>query len=189
MPGLTILADPHARAATAEHVLGALAEARHFPDYRVEVLFRSPHLLVAASRYPEYPIATWDAGRFVVVLEGRVYGVPRDTLPRGLVPDAERARRWLMDADGDFVAVIIDRETERALVLNDRYGRLPLYHGRHADAVLASRELGCLAGGLARARVRPEGVAEFLLFGYPLGAGTLFHDVARLPPASLLSLP
>lgn len=200
MPGLTIACDPEGRAGLVGATAGALGGVLHFADYRADVLWQSSGVLVAATRYPAYPVTVVDAGPDLVVLEGRVY----DRAP-GAVADELRAlaRRlratphardalldaWIATVDGDFVLAVVDRARDGVLVVTDRYGRLPLYCGRRGDAALVTRELGVAVEALPARRLDREALAQFLLLGFPLGEATLLAGVTRLPPAARLLLP
>jgi len=191
VPGLTILAGP---VGAEPRELSALA---HLGTDATEVLVRSPRLVVAATRYPGYPIAFVEGPRYSIV-EGRLY----DASPAGLddelhrlaetlfsdTPDAGAVSRFVA-RDGEFVVVLVDRARERAIVVTDRHGRLPLYRRAASGREVISRDLGFVAFECDGPGLRPDGVAEFLLFGYPLGDGTVFDGVTRVPPASIVRLP
>ncbi|HXV14008.1 MAG TPA: asparagine synthase-related protein, partial [Candidatus Krumholzibacteria bacterium] len=93
------------------------------------------------------------------------------------------------DYDGAFMIVVVDRARRRVVVANDRVGAFPIYLARHDHAFAFGPEAkSVLAAAGLRARLRPDGVAGLLTFGYCLGATTLFEGVAHLEPASILTL-
>src|SRR6185369_17100360 len=65
MPGITIVAGT--AAALEPRALD------HLEEYTTDVCVALPTLIVAATRYPGYPIARFDDDRFAIVLEGCVY--------------------------------------------------------------------------------------------------------------------
>lgn len=194
MPGLTIVAADAGGRPDTPTLLPELRALEHFPDYATTVLVDTPSLLVACTRYPEYPLAVLERAPYVLVLEGRIYA-PEDAAAR-LLDHAERVldepervddvARWLRDADGDFLAVVVDVERDRAVCLNDRYGRLPVYRRRDAHGITLSRELSLLSRRRSADRLA---MAEYLVFGHPLGRATLVAGVERLEPATLVHLP
>jgi asparagine synthase (glutamine-hydrolysing) len=176
----------------------ALDAVRHLDDYGTEALHRSPRLLVAATRPPAYPLARWDVDRFTLVLEGRIYDATADavrrelatmaaTLADGAAADAALAR--FAAHDGEFVAVIVDRVADAAVVVTDRHGRLPLYRRTEGTREIVSREPSFVAFGAGAPAFRADGIAQFLLFGFCLGTGTVFAGVERAEPATVLRLP
>ena len=201
MPGLTIASDPAGRVQEQARVVDALAAGLHLADYRSEILWRSPRLLVAATRYPAYPIVQVAAVGWRAILEGRIYSLAEHAVAPALRALAAAVRasdddgraalaHWLGAVDGDFVLVLLDERGERALVVGDRYGRLPLYAGAAGGgARLVSRELPVVRRALDDRTLRPLGIAEYLAFGYPLGSGTVFAAVERVAPATRLVLP
>lgn len=198
MPGLTIVRRADGDAAAIAADVARLERAHHFPDYRTVVRHRLAGLVVASTAHPAYPCAVWSFGATTVVLEGRIYASPHGALERTLAalaayaagPAADRAAlaRLLAELDGDFVAAIVGPDAADAVVVNDRYGRLPFYWTAAAGRVVASRELSCLVDVAGCPDLRRDAVAQFLLLGYPLGRATLFPGIERLPPASVLSL-
>jgi asparagine synthase (glutamine-hydrolysing) len=194
VPGLTIIAER--TPGDVLEVPAGLAAVRHFDDYTTDVLHRSPHLLVAATRYPAYPVTRWELERFTLVLEGRVYDASAAELASELAelarsagPAFTRAVTRFAARDGEFVAVLIDRQADTAVVITDRHGRLPLYRRTEGTREVVSREPSFVAFGSGTPRFRSQGIAEFLLFGYCLGTGTVFAGVERVEPAAVLSLP
>lgn len=199
MPGLSIVHDASGRPDRLEAAIERLRLAQHFPDYHREVLFRSNHLLVAATRYGQYPLATFQIGELRVCIEGRLYGetAPRlehlaDTVARHVRSGPAGIPGWqrlLAGVDGDFVAAVVDPRAETVVVGGDRYGRLPVYHAAQDGLVVASRELRYVARSLPGAHLSRRAAAEHLLLGYPLGSRTLIEGVERLPPGATLHVP
>jgi asparagine synthase (glutamine-hydrolysing) len=196
VPGLTIIATRTADGPL--EIPAGLDAVHHLDDYTTEVLHRSARLLVVATRYPAYPLACWTDERFTIVLEGRVYDAEPPEVARELgelarlVATGEKsvpAVGRFAARDGEFVAVLVDRMADTAVVITDRHGRLPLY--RRGDGVrdVVSREPSLVAFGAGTPRFRADGIAEFLLFGYCLGTATPFADVQRVEPASVVRLP
>jgi asparagine synthase (glutamine-hydrolysing) len=195
VPGLTIIAER--RAGAALEAPAGFGAVRHLEDYVTEVLHRSPRLLVAATRYPAYPLVRWDLDGFTLALEGRVYDAEPPAIARELAElardlaggaDVASASRFAAH-DGEFVAVLVDRRADTAVVITDRHGRLPLYRRTDGTREVVSREPSFVAFEAGAPRFRREGIAEFLLFGYCLGTRTVFADVERVEPASVLRLP
>jgi len=131
------------------------------------------------------------------VLEGRIYG-RRDAECRehlgalaSLIFDSERVNKagvadWLLDTDGEFLVFIMDETSGRIAAVNDVFSLLPTCYFISASMTVISRDLNMV---LKQARIRDfdkAAVGEYLLFGYSLESRTLFKDVFRLEPASLI---
>ena len=188
MPGLT-LAWRHRPERSGSRETD-LVLPRQAGDYETRVFHASERLWLAASAYPDYPIDVHEQGPILTIVEGRFYGpasigcASRAML--AMPPDTVALQRWLETVDGDFVLATIDRRDDRAALLNDRYGRLPLYLGRETARTVVSRELRLTAAARAHTRLDRAAVSQFLVFGYPLGDATLHEGVVRLAPATLL---
>ncbi|MCI0452020.1 MAG: asparagine synthase-related protein [Candidatus Latescibacteria bacterium] len=93
------------------------------------------------------------------------------------------------DYDGTFMIVVVDRARRQVTLANDRVGAFPVYFARYDQAfAFAPEAKSVLAAAGMRARLRPDGVAGLLTFGYCMGATTLFEGVTCLEPASILTL-
>jgi len=95
-------------------------------------------------------------------------------------------RDWLLDTDGEFLVFIMDETSGRIAAVNDVFSLLPTCYFISASMTVISRDLNMV---LKQARIRDfdkAAVGEYLLFGYSLESRTLFKDVFRLEPASLI---
>ena len=184
MPGLTLVWRGHGDRET-EPVF-----PQSDSDWESRVLHASARLWLAARAYRGYPISVHEHGTMVTVVEGHLYGnTSLEEVGRAMLatpPDTAVLGRWLERIDGDFVLVAIDRREDRAALVNDRYGRLPLYVSRGAERIVVSRDLS-IAATRPHMRLARGAVAQFLLLGYPLGTATLHEAVERVRPATLLS--
>jgi asparagine synthase (glutamine-hydrolysing) len=197
VPGLSFICDlDRGVEALLPRVHAALDAARHDDTYGWSVLHCEHLWLLAASAYPQYPVASFDLGDVVVHREGRLYGPPSEAealqrVARMLFESEaaeERIARWLRDTDGEFVLVAVQRSTGRLAILNDLLGRLPLYCRRLPGGVLLSRELRVITRLLPAIRFDPMGMAQFLLLGFPLGDRTLLDGVDRVAPATCVRI-
>lgn len=191
MPGLSVWRTGDPTAAGFADTLDSLC---FFDDYQAEAVARGGDTRVGYTASPSYPVETVADGSRTVVLEGRLYD--RNLTTEGLLelggrlldPDADTSlRRWLRDTDGDFLLCALDGETGDIAVLNDLFGRLPVYYTDAGDGYRVSREIRFLLGDgdVAFDRV---GIGQTLLFGYVLGERTHWESVSKLPPASVLRM-
>jgi len=156
-------------------------------------LFRDRRCGIGSSTYPGYPLESRETDRVFACLEGRVYGANAADALEGLLADAEAARddplgalpRMLArieDWDGDYLVALYTKEDQRLCIVTDPMGRLPLYSGAKDGAIAVARDQRFLLElGNVRAPDR-IGIAQLLLFGYPIGRRTLIEGVERLPP-------
>lgn len=200
MPGLTLsLASGAAEEGFAHQnqILAAQAAMLHGERYQATALHCGPALFVGHVGYPEYPVITVEAPDALIVLEGRVYNLEAAEvaarlreIARYVFADAAKGsdliRRWMLEAEGEYVVAMARPDRSEILVFNDPFGRLPLYEFHNETLMLLSRECKFIQ------RLKPEaefdriGWAEFLWLGYPLGQRTLFKDVRHLEGGTLL---
>lgn len=189
MPGVSVRSR---RACDADRFADALASLRHFERYRAETVETAADGRLGYTWYPGYPVTRVRGDALTVVLEGRLYD--RD-LTRGDLLDLGAAvldpatgpdlRQWLREVDGDFAVWVADDHTGTVAVVNDLFGRLPVYYWADGGDWRVSREPRFLLRDREVAFDR-VGIAQTLLFGYHLGTRTLWEGVRTLPPASVL---
>jgi len=92
--------------------------------------------------------------------------------------------------DGSFVVVIADPRAKSVLVANDRLGTLPLHYcvGDDGSVAFAPEAKALFAGGAVTPKLSTLGIVSFLNCGYCLGKTTLFENVQRLEPGSVLTI-
>jgi asparagine synthase (glutamine-hydrolysing) len=165
----------------------------HFEDYAAETLVAVDDCLFGYTGYPAYPVTVVDDPTYRVVLEGELYGVEdvatemRSLAPRLFGEDPAAVADFVCDADGDFLVCAREKRSGAVAVVNDVFGRLPTYYHVGDDRTICSREVGFVLDAVDVTFDR-IGVAQSLLFGYTLGARTLWSGVRKLPPATLLQV-
>ncbi len=93
---------------------------------------------------------------------------------------------WVVELNGLFSGLLIDRRRNRALLFNDRYGVERVYVHEAGNAVYFASEAKALLRVLPQLRAfDDDGVAEYLTYGCPLGGKTLFRGIRLLEGASL----
>ena len=147
--------------------------------------------------YSEYPLKVAENENYMAILEGRVYQSDAPT-QRNLFDlreflfepiDHELISDWVTSADGEFLLAFVDKHSGELVVLNDWRAALPTYYSTDNGLVI-SREIKTLRRYLAEVggakTLDRLGIAQLLLFRYTLGDRTIYDNVKRLPPGSLI---
>jgi asparagine synthase (glutamine-hydrolysing) len=88
---------------------------------------------------------------------------------------------------GMFAFAIWDAPRRRLLLARDRLGAKPLCYQVDGQALrFASEVKAILQDPAVEVRPDPQGIAEYLTFGYVTGASSAFQGIRRLPPAHRL---
>lgn len=189
MPGVSISCSTSSTQSRSESTLDELL---FFDNYSKELLYTSDEITVGYTGYESYPVRTFETESHVIVVEGHLYACDsiRDVVT-AVTESIEQGRdedigNWLADRDGEFLVVAIEKEKQDVYVLNDALGRLPYYTLQTNDCTLISRELGFILE-YTDVEMDSMGVAQLLLFGYPLGDRTLYKDVSQVSPGSLVT--
>jgi asparagine synthase (glutamine-hydrolysing) len=194
VPGLTWIINAHNLDEIEQHLSSVL----HTSSYTKEWVMREDNFSLACTRYPDYPIQRIELPDYTVVLEGRLYGADSGTIMHEMeqlsrllfakeVDDKEGVKNWLINTDGDFVIFCMCKKTRNVVMINDVFGRLPWYFARRGREVVLSREITFLVNLVGRDNTFDRmGIAQYLLFGYPLGQRTLFDKVECLSPSTIV---
>ena len=174
--------------------------------YCREILLAEQPYFVANTSYKEYPISIFDTSEFWVCVEGKIYDKTRSLLEDELSillrhvfqtspmsnEDKNIVSEWLLNTDGDFMLYALNKNTKDFVIMNDILGRLPFYYHYDEDGeFMASREIQLLVhladnNKDCENKLDKIGMAELLLFSHTLGKRTLWSNIHRLEPASLL---
>lgn len=169
-----------------------LEELKHDSDYDREIVVDEERLKIGVTRYPGYPVRTVEDDEYLVCLEGKRYGedLSRDDLltlgEKSIRKRREWLEEWIGSSDGDFVVFALEKDTGTLAVVNDAFGRLPLYAYERGEEVILTRENKFIRTFLNDVDVDSVGVAQCLLFGFTLGSRTVWENVDKLDGGSLV---
>lgn len=142
-------------------------------------------------------------GRYQIVYNGEIYN--HHELRDALGTQAWRGHsdteillagieRWGVAATlrrlvGMYAFALWDREERTLTLARDRLGEKPLYYGWFGDTLLFGSELKALrAHPQCHAEVDRNALASYLRYGYVPGPHTIYRNVRKLPPGTLLTL-
>jgi len=216
MPGISLKCDLNKKIKgdaneKDEIFLKALNSIIHNDFYKQEILLTDDPYLVGCTKYPEYPVRTFEDNEFWICLEGKIYGKDHSVLKNeirqlmnftfstrsNLQGDKKIISDWLSKTDGDFVIYALNKKSKDFIVMNDVLGRLPIYYYcRDGNELLLSREMQFILSIIQESedshmtndKFDRMAIAQFLLFCHTLGKRTLFSNIYRLEPATLLTI-
>ena len=92
--------------------------------------------------------------------------------------------------NGCFVFSIFDKVTKQLVIVNDRYGLKPLYLWQEQNKVFgfSSEIKGLVLHAKCEQKLDRNALNTFVDVGHFLGKQTLFADITRMPPASMLCI-
>ncbi len=200
MPGINLLYQHQPlESSLPKEVDKLLEKMRYMPQYDSESKLTNKNLLLGAVTYPGYPLTYSRNGAVHVLIEGFIYGQGRKRID-GLIKqisedpsgktwnDSTRLKQLLLDTDGEFLVIVANDETGNIYIFNDALGRITFYYYQDRGRFILSREPKFIVGMQPGLTLSPMAVGEALLFQYPLGTGTMFNQVQKLPPASIISI-
>ncbi len=198
MPGISLVHRKNGIAPIERALIGAaLGSAVQHGGYRKSTLVDGKDLFLGATRHSKYPVTVFESGELFVCVEGRIYGKPPGVVRHELLnlsPSIfagsrgykEQIVRWLFDTDGDYIVFILHKPSGELCIFNDALARLPLFYHNSGGALIVSREPRFITNVLGRVQFDRESIAQYLLFGYPLGDRTVFSDIHQMFPASII---
>lgn len=90
---------------------------------------------------------------------------------------------------GRFSLVVWDSRERRGLVATDRFGQDPVYWHRIGESlqIAPTADQALLLSG-SRGEISPQGIYNYLFFHMVPSPGTIYRDLAKLPPAHALRI-
>ena len=192
MPGLYIESPPNKRNSRSgsRNLYG-------LPSERETVSFSDERIRISLRAYDGYPHLVADKSDLLIILEGLVYNKTDSEIVTSIesisdFPDQDKiandVRSLIESWDGEFVALSYSKTSGELIIFNDRWGRLPLYVYIGAGGIVVSRGLGRIVESISGLSFDRLGMAQFLSFQHTIGKRTLFEEVKRIPPATLLCI-
>ncbi len=169
------------------------------PGFSSRLVWQDKQTHLSCTISAHYPVADWESEDLLIHLEGRLYHLEEAKLASELFslanlvftsPQDPRPHlaRWLRQADGDFLLVMVHKADGRVALINDVFGRLPTYFHLRDGVLILSRDLRLLTRVRGAAEFDRMALAQYLLLGFPLGERTWFADIRFLEPASLVAV-
>lgn len=129
---------------------------------------------------------------FSVFFDGQVYNTQVAILFDECIKAARgntlhELTEFVKTIDGEFVLILIESGANRAWLINDSFGRLPIYIYEHPEQLIITRNIDWLVD-VINLPYNKTGLAQLLLFGYCLGTRTHFDSIRKMSPNSLLSI-
>ncbi|RAU21826.1 asparagine synthase (glutamine-hydrolyzing) [Paramagnetospirillum kuznetsovii] len=210
MCGIVGVLDPDLNPATAPTMLGAMAATilhRGPDDVGMVVLdyigLAMRRLAILDLAHGHQPMASPD-GRYTIVLNGEIYNHAQlrpELAAQGwgfsttsdtevlLAAWALMGRDCLPRLNGMFAFAVWDGREGTLTLARDRLGVKPLYYYHRGGRLLFASEIkALLASGLVDRELDPRGLWDYLTFRYVPGPGSIWRDVAKLPPGHLLTV-
>jgi asparagine synthase (glutamine-hydrolysing) len=148
------------------------------------------------------PMSTAD-GRYVIVFNGEIYNhheLRRELSGRGVsfrsrsdtevIVEGYRAagEAFLERLDGMFAFAILDRDSQRLVLMRDRTGKKPLFYTTNFKSLRFASEIRALLASGFQASIDTAQLPLLLGLGYIPAPGTLYRGIRQLPPATILHM-
>lgn len=164
--------------------------------FRLENPFGDVKKLTAFfEAYEGYPFRIFDLGNVKIFLEGEIFNYSHTDLIK-LFKDLvllishsnyfNRISSFFENFDGDYIIYLYDSFNNKLYIINDPLGRLPLYLFCSSNKTIISRNYGFILENLIYPDIDKFGIAEDLLFGYPLGEKTFIKNIKRVKHGSVI---
>jgi asparagine synthase (glutamine-hydrolysing) len=174
-------------------------ESIGLPGFSQRLVWQDKLTHLSCTISAHYPVAAWENKDLLIHLEGRLYHLEEAKLAAELFSLAHRVftahkdprphlARWVREADGDFLLVMVHKTDGRIAVINDVFGRLPTYFHLREGVLILSRDLRLVTRVLGAADFDRMALAQYLLLGFPLGKRTWFAAIQALERASLVMI-
>lgn len=187
MPGLIFSAGHE-----DEKYSHAVEQLQFDNDYSFRTYHKGIQHTIGANSYPGYPLVEFRSAPGIVLFEGYVYSHSMDSLEESFNGFftaeswcTDKIQNWVNQADGEFVLMILHQGLQELLILNDRWGRLPVYWFHDGKQLVLSREISFATQIKQSVRAHQQAIASTMLLGYPIGEDTLWEGINRLPPHSI----
>jgi len=148
--------------------------------------------------YDGYPFLEFSNDQYKVFIEGKIYNKSLSEIRNNIYTildnvfkhkkDYKKLNDWLQNTDGDFIIYVFEKKTGQIIIFNDFLGRLPAYYYLENDKLIFSRSLKYIVESSGSNIFDKYSLAQNLLLGYSLGDNTLFPNIKRLKPSSIIHI-
>lgn len=175
---------------------GALADLQSDYASPAELLYKDNRFAVVFSGHEGYPKWFYEDDENVMLFEGMVYNRSLQETTGKIHAIAvafsndcnveENIRDFVDDSDGDYLCAVYSKHSSSLFIFNDHFGRLPSFYHEGPGIFVLSRETKFLLHFVPAIAIDRFGLAQFLMFEHTLGDKTLFQNIQRLLPSSII---
>lgn len=195
MPGISLLLSSEGMSNKIVDALETVSgQLLHFPGYLKELIHRDEKVFICSTGYESYPLLVIRSENSINVLEGIIYNQDKLEI-KGNISDIARKfcsnqltnndlQKFIENSDGEFVLTVYDKVAGNILIVNDMFGRLPVYYYSDGNVFTVSREIKFIFPFLDTVALSKKALMGYLLYGFPLGNETLIKNIRRLTPAT-----
>ncbi|MFX0133455.1 MAG: asparagine synthase-related protein [Candidatus Hodarchaeota archaeon] len=154
------------------------------------ILYKSQKLVVGSSTSEGYPISVYENQNNIVIVDGAIYGLRKSEQKYKLLSLCdlltkpgwkEKCRNFVKQTDGEFIIIMINKNSANFVVFNDSLGRLSFYFSLKSNCLIAARSVCDIIKFLKKATLNNLAVTYQLLFEYPMDNGTFLKEIESWP--------
>ena len=194
MPGISVVTrSPGRSVANLQKIFNTLGYNEHYVS---EVVDGNANYFVGHCVYKEYPIKTYKTSNYMIMIEGIIYNYPSmhwlseleilATILDKRKGRTEELQGWLDAHEGDYVIVVEIRK--KIYIVNDVFGRLPLYCHVSEETIVVTRDPHLLSLFGLTEKIDKLGMAMMLLFNHTIGDHTIWENVQYIRGGMLLEI-
>ncbi len=161
-----------------------------------KIINKNENYLLSVFRYDEYPITKVETEKYLILIEGKVYNLSQNKFEQGIINLfdnlssfnhlKEILHNWLKTLDADIFIFFHNKINNQVMLFNDVLGRLPVYYYEDNQNLIVSRNSRFIRELIDSKKFNQTGLAQSLLFGYALGNSTIFENISRFKPGTII---
>ena len=157
-----------------------------------EVQHVSADVELNTQSWDGYPFRRFSTEKYDVFLEGYIYNVDFEKAMPEILDLLERDETHnlsdkLKSYDGEFVIIVISKSDNTISIINDSWGRLPVYKYMRGNTLIITRNISFITKQISL-ETDKMGLSCSLLFGYSLGLDTIWRNVTRMAPNAFIKI-
>jgi len=196
MPGISLIYNKNGLPKEEKEIVNIINELNFLDHHSSRVFKCEQKFFMGWNKYEEYPIRIIGNDKYTIVIEGKIYNKEIEELKNEINELANcisqnnyytKINDWLENTDGDYIIYIIC-DNGNIYILNDIFGRLPLYYNISENEIIISRYLRFIKEINNEIEFNRIAISQFLLLGYMLGKHTILENIYHLRPGSLIKI-
>ncbi len=129
----------------------------------------------------------YDINKNNLILKGHIFTTDTD-IEYIIHLYEEYGEKALIDLNGKFIICIIDKEKDKVVILNDRYGFYTFYYYQQDDSYCFCNVPKIIVDSINNKKIDLKSFQEFFNYGDLLGNRTLIQGINKIPPASIIEI-
>jgi len=165
-----------------------LPEIQKYSEY-----YYQNNIIINAIMSENYPVYKYEDEKIIILIEGMIYNFSdseildkiKEVNFNDILIDINSIKKMITSFEGEYNISIYNKVLNKLFFFNDSLGRLPTYYSL-GETKIITRNYNFIVNTIENTEINKESLIEYLLFEFFISENTLFNNIYKFLPGTIL---